>query len=234
LAYQVSYTYSKSIDEGSSGWFGVEGNSLTDPYNIRGSRGPSGFDLTHTLAVNAIYDLPLGKGRHFSIPNPALNYALGNWQINGIFSARSGLPFTVFYGARDLANTGNVSWDQYERANLVGDPHSGSCPNGSPVGSQSCFFNTSAFAVPAIYTFGNSGRDFMRSAPYWNLDASLFKQFAIAESRRFEFRAEAFNLFNTVIFRQPGNDISNLANFGKVTGAANGARELQFGAKLIF
>ena len=234
LSYQVSYTYSKSLDEGSSGWFGVEGNSLTDPYNIKGSRGPSGFDLTHILAVNTVYDLPLGKGRRFSIHNSALDYALGNWQVNGIFSAHSGLPFSVYWGASDLANTGNVSWDQYERANLVGDPHSGSCPNGSPVGSQSCFFNTSAFAVPALYTFGNSSRDSMRSAPYWDLDASVFKQFGFGEARRFEFRAEAFNLFNTVIFGQPGNDISNTANFGKVTSAANTARQLQFGAKFIF
>jgi hypothetical protein len=234
LSYQVSYTYSKAIDEGSSGWFGVEGNSLTDPYNTKGSRGPSGFDLTHILAVNTVYDLPVGKGRRFAINNSALNYALGNWQVNGIFSARSGLPFNVYYGASDLANTGNVSWNEYERANLVGDPHSGTCPNGSPVGTQSCFFNTSAFAVPALYTFGNSARDSMRSARYWDLDASIFKQIPLTENRRFEFRAEAFNLFNTVIFGQPGNDISNLANFGKVTGAANSARQLQFGAKLIF
>jgi carboxypeptidase family protein len=234
LSYQVAYTYSKSLDEGSSGWFGVEGNSLTDPYNITGSRGPSGFDLTHTLAVNTIYDLPLGKGRRFLIHNSALNYALGNWQVNGIFSARSGLPFNVYYGASDWANTGNVSWNQYERANLVGDPHSGTCPNGSPVGSQSCFFNTSAFVAPPRYTFGNSGRDSMRSARYWNLDASVFKQFPFGETRRFEFRAEAFNLFNTVIFGRPGNDITNLSNFGKVNGAANSARQLQFGAKLLF
>jgi hypothetical protein len=234
LSYQVAYTYAKSLDEGSSGWFGVEGNSLTDPYNIKGSRGPSGFDLRHTLAVNTIYDLPFGKGRRFSIDNSALNYALGNWQVNWIFSARSGLPFSVYYGARDLANTGNVAWSQYERANLVGDPQSGTCPNGSPVGSQSCFFNTSAFAVPALYTFGNSARDSMRQARYWNLDASVFKQFPLGETRRFEFRAEAFNLFNTVIFGRPGNDISNLANFGKVNSAANSARQLQLGAKIIF
>lgn len=234
LSYQISYTYSKSLDEGSSGWFGVEGNSLTDPYDIKGSKGPSGFDLTHVLAVNTVYDLPVGKGRRLSLHNPALNYALGNWQVNGIFNARSGLPFNVYWGSSDRANTGNVSWDQYERANLVGDPHSGTCPNGSAVGTQSCFFNTSAFAAPALYTFGNSSRDSMRSAHYWNLDASIFKQFPFGEARRFEFRAEAFNLFNTVIFGQPGNDITNTANFGKVTGAANTARQLQFGAKIIF
>jgi len=235
LAYQVAYTYSKSIDEGSSGWFGVEGQSLTDPYNVAGSRGPSGFDLRHTLSVNMLYQIPVGHGMRYSTKNGALDYILGNWQINNIFTARSGVPFNVYYGASDLANTGNVSWAQYDRANLVGDPHSGSCPNDSPVGSVDCIFNTSAFAVPAQYTFGNSGRDAFRSPSYWNLDTSIFRQFPFwGEGRRLEFRAEAFNLFNTVIYGTPGNDISNASSFGKANGTANSPRQLQLGAKIIF
>src|SRR6266851_7697049 len=90
LAYQVAYSFSKAIDEGSSGWFGVEGQSLTDPYNIKGSRGPSGFDLPHVLSVNLLYEVPVGRGRRFSTGNRVADYALGNWQINEIFTARSG------------------------------------------------------------------------------------------------------------------------------------------------
>jgi hypothetical protein len=235
LAYQVAYTYSKSIDEGSSGWFGVEGQSLTDPYNVKGSRGPSGFDLRHTLSVNMLYQIPVGHGQRYSTKNGVLDYIVGNWQINNIFTARSGVPFNVFYGASDLANTGNVSWAQYDRANLVGDPTKGSCPDGSPVGSVSCVFNTSAFAVPAQYTFGNSGRDAFRSPKFWNLDTSIFRQFPFwGEGRRIEFRAEAFNIFNTVILGTPGNDISNLSSFGKANSTANSSRQLQLGAKIIF
>src|SRR6266851_9011054 len=235
LAYQVAYTYSKSLDQGSSGWFGVEGQSLTDPYNLAGSRGPSGFDLRHTLSVNMLYQIPVGHGMRFSTNNSVLDYVLGNWQINNIFTARSGVPFNVYYGASDLANTGNVSWAQYERANLVGGPHSGSCPNGSPVGSVNCIFNTSAFAVPAQFTFGNSGRDAFRSPSSWNLDTSIFRQFPFwGEGRRFEFRAEAFNVFNTVILGTPGNDISNASSFGKSNSTANSPRQLQLGAKIIF
>ena len=234
LGYQVSYTYSKSIDVGSSGWFGVEGQSLTDPYNIKTSRGPSGFDLTHTLSINANYEIPVGKGKRFSTGNGVFDYVVGNWQLNNIINIRSGTPFNVYYGASDLAGTGNVSWAQYERANLVGDPNSGACADGSKVGSASCFFNTGAFAVPDIGTFGTSGRDAFRSAPYWDADLSVFRQFPFGESRRFEFRAEAFNLFNNVIFGQPGNDISSSSTFGKVTSAGNKARQLQIGAKIIF
>jgi len=235
LAYQVAYTYSKSIDEGSSGWFGVEGQSLTDPYNVKGSRGPSGFDLRHTLSVNMLYQIPFGHGQRYSTKNGVLDYIVGNWQINNIFTARSGVPFNVFYGASDLANTGNVSWAQYDRANLVGDPTKGSCPDGSRVGSVSCVFNTSAFAVPAQFTFGNSGRDAFRSPKFWNLDTSIFRQFPFwGEGRRIEFRAEAFNIFNTVILGTPGSDISNLSSFGKANSTANSSRQLQLGAKIIF
>ena len=103
------------------------------------------------------------------------------------------------------------------------------------MGSAACDVNTGAFAVPALGTFGNSGRDAFRSAPYWDLTSSVFRQFPLwAEDRRLEFRAEAFNLFNTVIFGQPGNDISNPGSFGKVTRAGNSARQLQFSLKLLF
>jgi len=240
LTYQVSYTYSKSIDEASSGWFGVEGNSLTDPYNIKGSRGPSGFDLTHVLSINTLYQIPVGKGKRFSTGNSALDYVLGNWQINNIITIRSGTPYNVYYGGGDLAHTGNVAWAQYERLNMVGDPNKGACPNPNPalgpipVHTAGCWFNTTAFVAPPDGTFGLTGRDSMRSPTYWNTDLSIFRQFPIwGESRRFEFRAEAFNLFNHVVFGQPGNDITN-SNFGRVTSAGNTARQLQFGAKIIF
>ena len=234
LFYQVSYTYSKSLDEGSSGWFGVEGQSLTDPYNIKGSRGPSGFDLTHTLSVSMLYQVPIGKGKRFSTHNGVLDYIIGNWQVNNLFTARSGAPFNVFWGADDRAHTGNVSWAQYLRANQVGDPWGGSCPDGSKVGSANCFFNTSAFEAPPEGTFGTSGRDAYRSAPFWDLTSSVFRQFPFGETRRIEFRAEAFNLFNTVIFGQPGNDVSSGSNFGKVTSAGNTQRQLQFSLKVLF
>ena len=69
LAYQVSYTYSKAIDIGSSGWYGVEGQSVQDPYHYNNDRSVSGFDLTHILTVNIVYEVPVGKGKRFSTGN---------------------------------------------------------------------------------------------------------------------------------------------------------------------
>ena len=135
----------------------------------------------------------------------------------------------------DPANTGNVGWAGYEQANLVGDPNSGSCPNGAQARTQTCWFNTTAFATPAQGTFGNIRPNPFQAQRYWNLDLSLFRGFPISgEGRKLEFRAEAFNLFNTVIFGSPGNDVSNSSGFGKVTSTANSARVLQFGLRFIF
>jgi hypothetical protein len=234
LAYQVAYTFSKTLDE-NDGWFGAEGKNVTNPYDPRASYGPAGFDLPNVLTINTVYQLPIGEGKRFSTGNHAVDYVVGNWQVNGIALVRSGQPYSVLWESGDQANTGNVGWGGYETADLVGDPNSGSCKNGAKVGSATCFINTSAFTEPAFGTFGNQRQNQYRSARYWDIDASVFRQFPLwSESRRLEFRAEAFNLFNTTIFATPGNDASNSGGFGIVTSAANTARELQFGLKIIF
>ena len=228
LAYQVAYTWSKSIDYGSSGWYGVEGQSVTDPYNLTRDRGPSGFDLTQVLSLNAVYELPIGKGKMLQLNSKAANYILGNWQLNTIVSARSGLPYQV-YVSGDVANTGNVGWNQYERANLVG----GANPYVSNVTRQTGL-NRDAFKIPDRFTFGNLGRDRLRTVPFYNLDLSMFRQFPVREAMRFEFRVESFNTPNHAIFGQPANDMADPASFGQITNTANNSRTVQLGAKFIF
>jgi hypothetical protein len=242
LAYQVAYTFSKALDE-NDGWFGAEGKNVADPYNPRASLSPAGFDLPHLLTVNANYELPIGQGKRFSSGSHAVDYIIGNWQVNGILAVRSGQRYSVTYNDGDRAGTGNVGWAGYEQANLVGDPNSGACPSPnpslppSPVHTQGCWFNTSALAAPASGTFGNLRPDAFQAQRYWNVDFSVFRGFPVwAEGRKLEFRAEAFNLFNTVIFGSPNGDISTPSNFGSVTSRANAnnARVLQFGLRFIF
>jgi hypothetical protein len=223
LIYQISYTWSKAIDEGASGYFAAEGQSLEDPYNVRGSRSVSAYDIPQLLTGNLTYELPVGKGRLLSTGNRVVDFAVGNWQANAIFTARSGQPYTIT-ASGDIANTGNTN---YERADLVGDP-SLSHP------STSKWFNTSAFAIPAIYTYGNLGRNTLRRQSFWNLDCSIFRQFPIRERMKLEFRAEAFNIFNTVVYGAPAADISIATSFGHVTSTTNNPRSLQLGAKIIF
>jgi hypothetical protein len=222
LAYQVSYTWSKTIDTGSDGWYGVEGFGVENPYTYQNNRSVAGYDLTHVLSVNVVYEVPIGTGKMLATHNSVLDYIIGGWQVNTIAQAHSGLPYNITADG-DIANTGNTG---YERANIIGNP-SLSKPSALE------WFNTAAFAIPATYTYGNSGRNILRGPAFWNLDASLFRKFPFTENKSLEFRAEAFNMANTVILGQPGNDIS-APNFGVITGTQNASRIIQFGAKLRF
>jgi hypothetical protein len=222
LAYQVSYTYSKSIDIGSSGWFGVEGQSIQDPYHYNNDRSVSGFDLTQIFSANVVYEIPVGKGKRFSTGQPFADYILGGWQLNTITTARSGQPYNITVPG-DSANTGDTG---YLRANLVGNP-----TLANPTAQE--WFNTAAFAAPAEFTFGNLGRYALRSSPFWNMDFSIFRQFPFSEKRSLEFRAESFNTLNTVIMGIPNGNVLD-PNFGKVTSVANSPRSLQLGLKVVF
>jgi hypothetical protein len=229
LTYSFGYAYSKFINEGGDGWFGAEGGVPVDPYQPAkfGSRSVAGTDLTHVFTENTIYQIPVGKGQRWSTGNSVWDYILGNWQLNNFFTMRSGLPFTPTYQTGDQANTGNVGWAGYEHANLVGDPHK-SVPSGYG-------FNPAAYEVPPQYTYGTAGRNSLRSAGLINMDFSIFRQFPVwGEGRRFEFRWEAFNLFNHRVAGLANSDLGNPSVFGTVTTAYNSARQMQLGGKFIF
>ncbi|QNI31881.1 carboxypeptidase regulatory-like domain-containing protein [Alloacidobacterium dinghuense] len=221
FSYGVSYTYSKAMTE-DDGWFGVEGSLPQNPYNPSGSRSVSGFDLTHVLSINALYEVPIGKGKRFSTGNGVLDYILGNWQINGLLTGRSGQPFSPTISS-DIANIGN----DFVYLNRVGDPHRSNR-------NAAEWFNTGAYQSPAPFTFGNAGRNSLRSQPYWDLTPSVIRSFPIWESLQFQFRAEAFNVLNHTVFSTPGSDLNNPQLFGVVTSTANYARELQLSGKIVF
>jgi outer membrane receptor protein involved in Fe transport len=228
LTYLVSYTWSKSLDLGCTGWYGVEGCSIQNPYNIQADKGPAATDLPQILSAAWVYTLPFGVGEKFSSKSKLVNTVIGKWNLNGILSLSSGTPFDVGT-AKDIANTGNYNYGNgygYERLNLVGDAY----PSNK---SRSEWINPSAFQLPAQYTFGTLGRDSLRSDSYKNLDLSIFRQFPITEQMHLEFRFEMFNATNTPIWAVPVTNY-DAPNFGVVTSTANTARQLQFGLKLYY
>ncbi|MDQ2840944.1 MAG: carboxypeptidase regulatory-like domain-containing protein [Acidobacteriota bacterium] len=223
LTYLISYTRSKSIDVGCSGSFGSEGCEIQNAYNLNGDRSVSGFDLPNIFSGSVVWDVPFGKGKTFSTGHGAVDYILGNWQLAGIVSFYSGLPFDVTFSNGNQANTGNVT----ERANLVlQNPYAA---NQGP----NLWLNPAAFAAPPLYTFGTLGRNSLRSDASKNLDLSLMRDFPVKEHSYFEFRADSFNLTNTPIFNIPNNVLGN-PNLGVVTSTANTPRELQLALKFIF
>jgi outer membrane receptor protein involved in Fe transport len=232
FAYTVSYTWSKAIDIGCSGWFQVEGCAVQDPYNLNNDRGPAGFDLTHILVTHWLYELPFGKGKALQTGSGVVDYVIGGWQLNGISTFQTGQPFTPTVRA-DIANTMNSAhrgasgqFAGYMRLNVVGNHK---LANPSPAE----WFSRAAFAVPPLYTFGNLGRGRLRADWTRNFDLSVFRQFRIRESARVEFRAEAFNAFNTPVFSVPIEEYLN-PNFGRVLGTRLRPRQLQLGLKVVF
>jgi Carboxypeptidase regulatory-like domain/TonB dependent receptor len=240
LFWQASYTLAHSIDDAS-----VDSSieSVNDPqtaqnvFDRKGSRGPSDFDIRQNFVAHGVYDLP-GRGR-----------LLGGWQVSGVASVHSGVPFTPVLA---FDNADIQSLDTSERPNLVGNPSAGVCPNGTRVGTRSCWFNPSAFAVPPAGQFGNAGRNILRGPTVAQFDASLHKEFAITERRKITVGVEAYNLFNRPNYGVPSNTQSPLslggngdavfkdatgnfaANAGQILTTAGAARQIQLAGRFTF
>jgi len=229
LQYLLAYTWSKAMDNGGSGYFGVENGpggfaAVQNIYNIKNDWGVSAYDITQYLSASIMYELPFGKGKPWLNHGPA-SYIFGNWQVNTITALRSGQPYNLDV-LGDVGNVGNgVGWFSYARPNLVGNPHVS-----NPTPQQ--YFNPAAFSIP-VDSFGNFGKNVLRSASVYNVDFSLFKTFPIKESMSLEFRAEAFNVFNIQNLAPPGVDIGT-ADAGVVNAVAVPPREIQLGMKFRF
>ncbi len=153
-------------------------------------------------------------------PPAVIDGILGGWQIQGIYVWRSGRPFTPTIST-DRANTGVGG----QRPNRLG---SGVLDNPT----IDAWFDKTAFAIPAQFTYGDSGGGILREDSYKTLDFSLFKQFRIG-SHRLVFRAEAFNLTNTPSFNAPNSAVDTAAG-GRVTSTSSSPRQMQFALKYDF
>lgn len=241
LSYLVSYTWSKTLDEGGDGFFGVEGGVPEDPYNPRGSRGPASFNIPQMLTAHFVYDLPVGPGRQFNTGHRVTDYVIGNWQINGIVTGRSGQNFNVV-SAGDIAETGNAS--TYERANRVGDPYQSgpiaanpTCtPPAGPTRTRTQWFNPCAFETPAPGTLGANGRNSMQAQTFWNFDSSIAREFPLHDTLRLGIKVEAFNTFNHPVLNTPAATTTTPSTLGVVTSVATGNanRILQFSGRISF
>jgi Carboxypeptidase regulatory-like domain/TonB dependent receptor/TonB-dependent Receptor Plug Domain len=220
LTYQVFYTYSKALDD-ASGINNINGLSefIQDPHNISADKGPASFDQTHRLVGSGFWELPVGKGKHWSA-GPA-NWVVGGWHIGGIYTLTSGRTYTVypfgFFGASDF--TGSNFTGRY-RADLVANPNSGFTKGYSE------YFNTNAFAAPAPGLYGNEGKGILRGPYVENLDLSFEKKFQFTERHNLQYRLEIFNVGSNwhSVARIPDNNLQD-NNFGFL-GPNNGAGSL--------
>jgi hypothetical protein len=220
LSYTLNYTWSKTIDTACDGLFGVEGCFVEDPYNPGRDRSVAGYDLPNIFTGSATYQLPFGTGEALQTGNKVVNAIIGGWSVNTIVSLTSGAPYTVSYSG-DVANTGN----DFQGVNTVGNPHLS-----NPTTLK--WFNTAAYQAPASFTFGDTGRNTLRSDWYKDMDLSVFRSFKF-ERVNLELRAEAFNALNNPVYAAPGATL-NSTTFGQVSSTVSTARQLQLAAKISF
>jgi hypothetical protein len=238
ISFLASYTLSKSIDYASS--FNMTGSAAKpvagendlaqNPFDLSAERGRSLFDARHRFVLSYQWTLPWWKE-----PRAWYQYALGNWQVNGIVTLMSGTPFTVF-DSNDVSVQGGapeITGFSANRPNLV----AGQNPNSSSH-SVGAWLNANAFQRilqdpdSPVQQFGTAGRNIAQGPGYANWDFSALKNISVAESKQIQFRAEFFNLLNHTNFRLPDSDISS-PTFNQIL-AARSPRLIQFALKFLF
>jgi hypothetical protein len=216
-----SYVWSKSMDLSSSDGNGGLGYQARNPYNIPLDYSTSDFNLKHRFVTSFVYQVPGWKAR-----NGFLRAATSGWQLNGIVTLQTGLPFTVLAG-KDQSLVGVAK----DTADVNGPV---AIYNGNSHASKVAkYFDTSAFSLPALGTYGTSRRNMLTAPGLQNFDAGLFKLITIHDEKRIEVRWEAFNTLNHTNFAAPNASFNTSATFGRIT-AANVGRVMQVAAKFIF
>jgi hypothetical protein len=238
LLFQGSYTHGNSRDTWSGG---LQGNtdfdngfgSATNYFHPENERGPSSYDVRHTVVFNAVYQLPFGQkgGKAAQI--------IGGWQVGVVANFATGLPFTPFIGfdwARDLSSDPNPQkpdWaPSFNASNaIIGDPNN--------------WYNANAFVLPPPGEYGTVGRNSLRGPDLKMIDLSVFKNTLIGK-QNLQFRIEIFNLFNRVNFATPGagltdttlalfnSDGTRIPDVTSILKTATTSRQVQLGLKILF
>lgn len=219
LQFLVSYTYAKSLDYAGAPASG--GGAVGGPQSVtlfKQSKGPSGFDVKHRFVTSYVWDLPFGEG-HKLASGGILKPILENWQFSGIITLSTGRPFTVFLNTG--VNNGAPSWP-----NRIGD---GKLDDPGP----DLWFDVNDFVAPPPNTYGDSGRGVLYAPGTQTIDVSLSRNFPIGGRFRLQFRADAFNLFNTPQFGFPNANIGS-PTAGRITSTIADNRSMQFALKLDF
>jgi hypothetical protein len=234
LQFRAAYTFSKSLDEGSSLANAISGttNAFTmNPLQPHWDYGRSSFDIRHSLSVNATYDLPFGRGPGSGVSAFA-NRLISNWQASAIATVQSGLPFSPQLGFNpandgDSRNPIRPSWNPAFTGNVV-------------LGGPDKYYDPSAFIVPLNGTYGNAGRDVLEGPGLSELDLSLAKRIPLTERFSLQFRGELFNILNHTNFNSPNPIVFTSATGGPsptagvITSTTTTSRQIQFGLKLLW
>ncbi len=233
LQFRGVYTFSKALDDGDNVNTSVATNSpafVANPLDPKADYGRASFDIRHAGVINATYDLPFG--RRPGEGNAWVARILGNWQVSGIETLLSGLPFTpqLSYNPSNDGDTRNPVRPSIN-PNFTGTVITG---------GTNQYFNPNAFIQPLPGTYGNVGRNTLPGPSLIETDVSAAKKFALSERLGLQFRAEIFNLFNHTNLNTPNPVVFAAATGGPsptagvITSTATSSRQVQFGLKLLW
>ena len=230
LQFRGAYTYAKALDDGDNMNTSVATNSpafVAKPLDPKADYGRASFDIRHAAVIHATYDLPFGRGK-----GSLLERFIGDWQISGIETLQSGLPFTpqLSYNPSNDGDTRNPVRPSinpnFKGQLILSGPHQ--------------YFDPAAFIQPLAGTYGNAGRNILPGPHLDQTDLSLAKKFAFTERLALQFRAEFFNLFNHTNFNTPNPVVYAAATGGPsptagvITSTATTSRQVQLGLKLLW
>jgi hypothetical protein len=224
LSILGGYTLSKSEDNG-SGIRTLDGDTLfpQNSFCLDCEWGLSVFDVRHRFVASILYELPFGAGKPYA--QTGMGAAIfGGWQISTILNKASGFPRTAYIGT-DRSNTGGGQ----DRPNTTGlDPI---LPGDQQTIAR--WFNTDAYALQPLGTWGTAGRNTFFGPGITNVDASIIRNFRLMRTRTLQFRLEAFNLLNTPIWNDPNTTLTSPL-YGTITTTRKPMRELQLGLKFVY
>lgn len=227
LTMQWSYAFSKLLSD--SDTYYANAGFAEDNGNRKLEKSIGAYDQTHSFRLSTLYELPFGKGRRFlGNSNRLTDLALGGWRVSAIQVYATGYPIGVtrsaplpiFNGVNRPYIT-NYNWESTWSGRF--DP------------AKNTYLNAADFPAQPAGVLGNATRfnPLVRGFPNLSENLSLGKAFHITERFRLDFRAEAFNLLNRVVFSNPNTNL-NSSSFGLVTGQSNSARQMQLALKLYF
>jgi hypothetical protein len=232
LDFGVNYTWSHFLDDqDSSGWGNREGyQNYQNALDTGANYSNSNFDIRNMLKGQAIYQLPFGQGRQFLNRNRWLSEAIGGWNLSSTFVIQGGNPVSITTGSNNSSN--NQSGNNTQYANRTGDVNL----SGNDKSRLNEWYNLSALAVPAPYTYGNFVRNSVYGPGLTDMNASLGKVFALWPEHgvNLEVRGEGFNVLNHPSFGQPGNNAIGPGESAQITGVTVGGRSMQLYGRISF
>lgn len=230
LLMQVQYNWTVSRDN-----LPIVGGP-ENPQDYNRDYGNSEGIPRQNFVLNYLYEIPVGRGRKFDVPNRILDGVIGGWSVSGITTYRTGAPFSVNFAVPSNV----IGWWGGRADAVASDFYTGQQSGSHDIVSGVPWFNVNAFAPPQKWQYGNASRNMLFGPGFWNWDIGVQKTFAITENHRIQFRADGLNALNHFNLGNPSATIPNTRDGGLADPRAgriyggSGGRVLQLGLKYTF